>query len=35
MNVLLSRLRGVRGKLPKVGGLLVIKFDQDHWTVTR
>ena len=33
MNVLLSRLRWVSGKLPKVCGLLVIKFDQDHRTV--
>ncbi len=33
MDVLLGRLRGVRSKPPQVGGLLVIKFDQDHWTV--
>ena len=33
MDVLLVRLRGVRSKLPQVGGLLMIKFDQDHWTV--
>ena len=33
MNVLLSRLRWVSGKLPQVCGLLVIKFDQDHRTV--
>ena len=33
MDVLLGRFRGVRSKLPQVGGLLVIKFDQDHWTV--
>jgi hypothetical protein len=33
MDVLLRRLRGVRSKLPQVGRLLVIKFDQDHWTV--
>lgn len=26
MDVLLGRLRGVRSKLPQVGGLLVIKF---------
>ena len=30
MDVLLGRLRGVGSKLPQVGGLLVIKFDQDH-----
>jgi len=33
MDVLLGRLRGVRSKLQRVGRLLVIKFDQDHWTV--
>jgi hypothetical protein len=33
MNVLLGRLRRVSGKLFQVCGQLVIKFDQDHWTV--
>jgi hypothetical protein len=33
MNVLPSRLHGLSRKLPQVCGVLVVKLNQDHWTL--